>query len=159
MAVRQRKAHRLRAVLELVDERAFASQRALAEALARRGFEVTQATLSRDLRQLGIVRIPASDGVRYAAPARAAREGGIAGSPELLRVAELEVRAVECNENLVLVRTMTGRAQGVAVWIDGQGFDAVLGTVAGDDTILVVPRSARLVPELRRALAERFGVR
>lgn len=148
------KARRQRAILELVRERAVASQEELAEGLARRGHAVSQSTLSRDLKELRISRVPMGDGYRYLPagdePATSPR------SPTLGGVAAAEVIGVYSNEVAVIVRTQVGRAQGVAVFLDGQRLDEVLATLAGDDTILVVPTSTRKTPALKWRLRELF---
>ena len=147
------KARRQRAILDLVREGAIASQDELARGLARRGHEVSQSTLSRDLKELRIFRVPVGEGYRYlpageelAAPAVSPVVAGIAS----------EVIGVYGNEVSVIVRTQVGRAQGVAVYLDGLRLEEVLATIAGDDTILVVPTSTRKTPALRWRLRELF---
>jgi transcriptional regulator of arginine metabolism len=67
------------------------------------------------------------------------------------------VTGIDGNETCVVVRTLTGRAQGVAVWIDSLGDSDILATVAGDDTILIVPRSTKSTSRLRAALSSTLG--
>jgi transcriptional regulator of arginine metabolism len=149
------KIRRRRLIRELVERRKIATQEALREALASRGHPATQATLSRDLRDLGIARVPTARGYRYVAAERGAAGG--ARDPSSVRSAP-DVRSVECNEAAVVVRTLVGRAQGVAVELDGLALEPVLGTVAGDDTIVVIPRSTRKTRSLRRQLARLWGI-
>ena len=141
------KLERQREVLALIEAGPVRSQEALLAALARKGIEVSQATLSRDLRELGVARVPTPGGLVYSLPLAE-------GLERLRRLAALEILSVESNESLVLVKTWPGRAQGVGVCIDALGHEALLGSVAGDDTILVVPRSARKTAALRRAMEE-----
>lgn len=147
---------RHREIRSLVRKESLSSQDELVHALSRRGFPVTQATLSRDLKELRIVRIPGAGGYRYAEEASPAAPEG-AQARRLKSVAALEITGIDGNETCVVVRTLTGRAQGVAAWLDGLGIPDVLATIAGDDTILVLPRSARRVSRLRAVLAETLG--
>ncbi len=150
------KARRQQAILELVRSRAIASQEDLARDLGRRGHAVAQSTLSRDLKELRVFRVPVGHGYRYlpageeaAAPATPPALGGIAAA---------EVVGVDGNEVVAIVRTQVGRAQGVAVYLDGLRLTDALATVAGDDTILVVPTSTRRTATLKRRLRELFGL-
>ena len=108
------KTRRQHAIVDLVQEEALGSQQALVRALKRHGFDVTQATLSRDFKELGIVRAPTEDGYRYVRATDAEAAGAGPGG-RWRTVAAEEVTGVEANEAVVLVRTVTGRAQGVAV--------------------------------------------
>jgi transcriptional regulator of arginine metabolism len=146
------KARRRRAILELIGESAIPSQDALARALRRRGFRVTQATLSRDLKELRVSRVPTEDGYRYA-PAE-----GEAGEREGGRLAEQEVLDVDANEQVIIVRTLSGRAQGVGVYLDSLRHPEVLGTLAGDDTVIILPRRVRNTAKLRTILEKLFGL-
>jgi len=158
------------------------SQEELADRLSARGVRVTQATLSRDLEELGAVRLRGADGALvYALPGAAggpgSRPGGLAETadpPEpagaaagpgpvaepaaaesparLARVtAELLVTA-EASANLVVLRTPAGAAQFLASVIDHSAWPSILGTVAGDDTVLVIARDPTGGAELARAL-------
>jgi transcriptional regulator of arginine metabolism len=149
------KARRQQAILDLVRERPLGRQEELAAALSRRGFTVTQSTLSRDLRELRVARVPTADGLRYLPAGEG--EGAASGSSLLAGIAPFEVTAVEANETAVVVRTRTGHAQGVAVYLDGLRLPDVLATVAGDDTILVLPTSTRRTRALRRQLSGLLG--
>lgn len=138
---------RQRQLLRLLQSGSFASQEALSEALAGKGFAVSQATLSRDLRQLGALRMAGPEGTHYALP----REEPAPRGQDLLA---LEVTAVQANECVVLLKTWPGRAPGVASSLDHLELPELLGTVAGDDTVLVVPRSTRRVKALRRQIEQ-----
>ncbi len=154
------KTRRQRVLVHLIRDETLPNQEALVRALRRRGFGVTQATLSRDLKELRIVRAPTEHGYRYV-QARDEESGAPAAEPggaRLRSVAAEEVRSIEANEVAVVIRTLIGRAQGVAVYIDGLRLPDTLGTIAGDDTILVLPKSVRRTSKLKKDLAERFGV-
>ena len=149
------KARRQRELLAVLREQVIHSQEELRRALRQRGFPVTQATLSRDLKELRVPCVPTSQGYRYA-PAETA--AGVAAPAEaapgrLQNVAAQEVTGVEANEVAVVVRTLTGRAQGVAVWLDGLRLPNLLATLAGDDAILVVPRHVQATDKLKSEIA------
>jgi transcriptional regulator of arginine metabolism len=135
-------------ILALLAERRIKSQQELAELLARRGHEVNQATLSRDLRALGVRKAP--DG--YEVPS-----GGPAGegAGELQRAVLEWLETATPAQNLVVVRTPPGGAQPLAVAIDRAGLPEVVGTVAGDDTVLAVCPTVRHATRLARGLLER----
>ena len=156
------------------------SQEELAELLAGLGVRVTQATLSRDLEELGAVRLRAQDGSLFYALQGASGPGGIAVGPRdlamddgqtppangglfgssliadpparLARVASELLVTAEASGNLVVLRTPAGAAQLLASAIDHAGWPAVLGTVGGDDTVLVIARDQAGGGDLARAL-------
>jgi len=146
------------------------SQEELADLLGHRGVHVTQATLSRDLEELGAVRLRGPDGVLvYALPGEPG-PGGLTGSfgavlaggpfapsaadpaARLTRVAAELLVSAEASANLVVLRTPAGAAQLLASAIDHAGWPAVLGTVGGDDTVLVIARDPAGGAELAQAL-------
>ncbi len=137
------KRQRHQALIDLVRREALGSQEEIRRRLEELGHPATQSTISRDLEELGLVRVRDGGGeLRYAAP-----EGGrAAASPGVLRalLGEFVVR-IEHSGNLVLVMTPPGAASAVARALDETPPEGILGTVAGDDTILVV------VPEGVRA--------
>ncbi|HET7618573.1 MAG TPA: hypothetical protein VFK20_08685 [Vicinamibacterales bacterium] len=134
------KAYRQSLVLDLVDQEAITSQEQLRARLRTRGIEVTQATLSRDIRDLGLVK-RASDGA-YRRPAPEADPGGDPQAALRRAVADF-LRRVEPVQQLVVLRTDPGQAQPLAVALDRARLADVVGTIGGDDTILVICRGAR----------------
>ena len=150
---------RLQRIVEIVTQHEVRSQSDLADLLAESGLRVTQATLSRDLVELDAVKVrTASGALVYAVPA----EGGdrrpaapgetAAGQARLAKLcAELLVSA-ESSANLVVLRTPPGAAQFLASAFDKAEFHDILGTIAGDDTVLVIGRD----PEGGDDLAHRF---
>lgn len=145
------KAERQRAILELVRSRAVRTQDEIVASLHGRGVEATQATVSRDIRELGLARVHDPDGLRWVATG----EGSEEPSPVTtrLRAAMREhVRSVEFVDHLGVVHTRPSSAPLVAAVIDAAHFEEVAGTVAGDDTVLVVVRTR---PAARR-LADRL---
>lgn len=140
------KAARHALLIGILSRSAVHSQVELARLLADEGVEVTQATLSRDLGEIGAERLRAADGnLIYAVPGEEGERIGRAefgpvgsASPKLLRVAQELLVSVAATTNLVILRTPPGGAQFLASAIDHAEWPSVLGTVAGDDTILVV---------------------
>ena len=123
-------------ILDLVDRDAISSQEALRQKLKDRGIQATQATLSRDLKELGLVK-RAGDGA-YTRPGN--ERGSEAVGEQLRKAVSTLVRALERVELLIVVRTDPGQAQGLAILFDRSQLAEVAGTVAGDDTILLVCR-------------------
>jgi len=136
-------ADRTRKIRKIVTRHHIATQTDLVAALRREGIRVTQATVSRDMKRLGLIKIPAPNGrYRYALPGTA---------PEPPRDAALRLRsafaefavAVERGLDLVLVKTVPGGASPVAEAIDEMRWPDVAGTVAGENTVIIVPRRRR----------------
>ena len=133
------KARRKAVVVELVEREAITSQEQLRERLRERGIEATQATLSRDIRDLGLVK-RAADGA-YRRPG--GREPWPAdGEGALRRAVDEYLRTLEAVEQMVVLKTDPGQAQPLAVAIDRARLAEIAGTIAGDDTILVICRTA-----------------
>ena len=131
-------------ILEVVDQEAVASQEELRQKLAARGIEATQATISRDLKNLGLVK-RAGDGA-YVRPG--AQRSSPVTDEQLRRAVAAQVRNIERVGNLVVLRTDPGQAQGVAVLMDRAQLAEVAGTIAGDDTILTVCRAEKAAADL-----------
>ena len=122
------------ALLEIVRTRSTANQRQIADWLGKAGFEATQASISRDVRELGLVKLAG----RYLPPDAAGTQGQRAGVPPQ---AELIHSSAPAGANLVVIQTAIGSANSVAVMLDGMAPPEVVGTIAGDDTIFVAVRS------------------
>jgi transcriptional regulator of arginine metabolism len=143
------KDNRQRAILTLVATRPVHSQDELVSLLERQGFEVTQATVSRDIKELGLAKVPlrenGSEIFKYVVPVAAANYVS-----RLHRaVAEL-VTDIAGSVNLIVLRTPPGSAMLVASAIDEAGWPEVLGTVGGDDTVLAIVRSAEEMPVVKQ---------
>jgi transcriptional regulator of arginine metabolism len=148
-------------IRELIDAQPVTSQTQLAALLAESGIEVTQATLSRDLEELGAAKLRGSDGApaSYVLPPENAPLRPAQTAPaRLTRLLGDLLTSAEGSANLAVVRTPPGAAQFLASALDKVGLPDVLGTIAGDDTLLVVSRrpdgGAALADRLR-AMAER----
>ena len=136
-------------ILEVIDAEPVSSQQELRQKLKVRGIEATQATLSRDLKDLGLVK-RAGDG----AYTRSGQErGGPSALEQVRRAMPAVVRAMERVEQLLVVRTDPGQAQGLAALFDRSQFAEVAGTVAGDDTILLICRGVERATALEARLS------
>nr|PZM99173.1 MAG: arginine repressor [Thermocrispum agreste] len=142
-------------IVELVSTKAIRSQTELARMLAAEGIEVTQATLSRDLDELGAVKLRGADGGMpvYVIPEDGSPVRGVQGGTSRLSrlLSELLVSA-EGSANITVLRTPPGAAQFLASAIDRAALPEVVGTIAGDDTVMVVARE----PVTGAELASRF---
>ena len=143
------KERRQRAIAELIRSSALASQEELADRLGSLGFAVTQATISRDLDQIGAVKVRREGRISYALP-EAVRSSP---SPRLSAVFREWVRSVEPAANLVVIRTPPGSAHLIGVALDNSDLPEIVGTICGDDTIFVACRSEAEAG----ALAARLG--
>jgi len=131
---------RLMRIQELVSSNAVSSQAELQSLLSRDDFHVTQATLSRDLEILGAVKVPNAQGSHYAIPDDGTGDFVVRDDSRLARVVEELAASFEFSGNIVVIRTPPGAASYLASAIDRSGIDSVIGTVAGDDTVMLVTR-------------------
>ncbi len=133
------------AIREIIAAGPVASQEELRRRLARRGCSVTQATLSRDLKMLGVAWIGGEGGGRYSLQP--------AGEVRALRpLVGAEVVGMQSNESLVVIHTLPGAASTVGEYVDVMRHPGIIGTVAGDNTVLVVPRSRKRKSEVEQFL-------
>ena len=140
------KKERQAAILDIVRSRQVASQEDLRAILLERGMSVTQSTLSRDLREMRLARIPTRDGARYAHP-------DSHGDDVRAQIADLLPQffaSCEGVSELLVIKTIPGGAQPIAEAIDSEGFADVLGTIGGENTILVICRSSAARERLER---------
>ena len=149
-----RKQHRQQTLLRLVADKRLATQQDVVRALRAAGFAATQATVSRDIVELGLVKV-ARDGAHvYAPPIAAPASGGI----ERLRrfCEEYPVHGAVAG-NLVILRTPPGTANALAIALDTSGFSDVIGTIAGDDTVFVAANNPARARGINKRLSE-YGV-
>jgi transcriptional regulator of arginine metabolism len=144
------KRQRQSAVIELIRSSAVSSQEELRQLLLARGWDVTQATLSRDLKDLGVARVTTEQGVRYVVPPPPSDDG----KPSLAMLLPQLFGSVDGVRELAVLRTRPGGAQPIAEAIDAEGWGAVLGTIGGENTILIVCRSEAAREEIQRRLLE-----
>ena len=149
------KARRQGLILDLIDSEPLQSQEALRRELRRRGIEATQATISRDIKALGLVKRAGDGGYQ--------RPGAeVASSPSVMsaleRLSSEFLRRVDRVQQLVVLRTGAGQAQPLALAIDRARLSEAVGTIAGDDTILLVARDERRAVKLVRRLEGYAGL-
>jgi transcriptional regulator of arginine metabolism len=136
--VKMMKVSRQSVILEVITSSDVTSQEQLRERLRARGIETTQATLSRDIRDLGLVKAAADGAYRLASRGPAGADPAAA----VKRAIDEYLRSFEQVEQLLVLKTDPGQAQALAIALDRSGLPDVVGTIAGDDTILVICRSA-----------------
>ena len=145
------KRERQRRILQLVGGASVPSQEQLRRLLVQRGVRVTQATLSRDLRELRLVKTPAG----YALPsAIGSPEPTLPSLDHLLREFVLDIREAQ---NLVVLKTSVGSAQPIGIALDQQQWSEIVGTVAGDDTVLVIAADRKACRAVATRLREKHA--
>jgi transcriptional regulator of arginine metabolism len=135
------KTKRQNIIKELLGEQEISGYGQLSQALAGLGTKATQATLSRDFAEMGVIRIVTPDGPRYLL---AEEETG----KHIDRLMSFEILSVRHNESMVVVHTLAGRAQGVARYIEQLNRKEIIGTIGGYCTVLVIPATSAFVPKL-----------
>ena|ERR1700722_15194827 len=142
------KTARHKAILNLLDEGPVESQETLQQRLERRGFEVGQATLSRDINELKLVK--GRDGYRRAGKSF----GPESVLPSVMHLARQFVIEMRQAQNLLVVKTTVGSAQPVAAALDASHWPEVVGTIAGDDTVLVIASDSKRAQSLAKRIRE-----
>lgn len=138
MTTRSRRQSKIKEILQSTH---ISSHEELIEILAESGIEITQATLSRDFAAMGVIKSVSDQGIRYSL---SADETG----REIAKLIGFEVLGIEYNEMLIVVRTLAGRAQGVAHFLDKVKIAEILGTIGGDDTVMVIPKSVKDIKKI-----------
>jgi len=132
--------------MNYIQEEEISTQSELARKLRADGIDVTQATVSRDIKQLGLIKVPTNDqGYKYALPPEQ-KQGNLKGRME--RMFKDSIVEMGYSENLIVITTLPGAAQGVASLLDKVDWDGILGTVAGDDTILIIAKPKEAVSDI-----------
>ena len=138
------------AILNLIKEKSIETQQDLTVALASVGFEVTQATVSRDIKELRLIKKLNSDG-RYVYAPHTAEQSDVV-SDKMAMILKESIISVDYALNTIVIKTLTGMAQGSASVLDSMNFQECLGTIAGDDTIFVTARSEEAAQKLCKKL-------
>ncbi len=142
-------------IISIIKDLVIGTQEELGEILKSRDIQVTQATLSRDIKELGLVKVPTLNGCyRYSLP-QDRTPGDLMRRAQ--RMLEDAVVAIDSAENIIVIKTMSGTAQGVAAAFYELEWPEVVGTVAGDNTIMVVVRSREQVEEVLNRLQQLRG--
>ena len=132
-------------IKQILASRTITTQSELASAMRKEGFKTTQATLSRDMKELGIAWVYTPSGAKYMLSPEQEEE-------RMTTLIGFEIEKIEANESIVVIKTLPGRAQGVAEIIDRLHLPSVLGTLAGDNTVFILPRSVKKIKETINAL-------
>lgn len=137
-------------IKEIVQSRPIETQEELAKALQEEGIEVTQATVSRDIKELMLIKVPTSDGhYRYAL---GQEQNMLMSKNRMARLFQDSIVRVDSALNQIVIHTMPGSANMVAAAIDLAKWENVIGTIAGDDTILIITNSTESVPKITKVI-------
>jgi transcriptional regulator of arginine metabolism len=147
----QDKRHRQEQILDVIGNGDVGTQDALIKALEAAGVVTTQSTLSKDLREMGIGKVPVAGGFRYAVPSNGPIR--MEGAPLLHRELTDFVDEVDGAGNTLVLKTLTGHAQGVCEAIDQAAWPEVVGTLAGENTIFILCRSDDALADVRERIA------
>lgn len=144
------KAIRHARIKEIIENTIVETQEDLAEALRKQNIEVTQATVSRDIKEMMLIKIPTGDGrYRYAYPIE---KNVIFSKSRMARMFQDSVIGLNFSENIIVIKTLPGAANAVASTLDYAKWTEIIGTVAGDDNILVVVKPIDAVAEVLKKL-------
>lgn len=146
------KRYRYNKIKEIVQSRSIETQEELAAALAAEGIEVTQATVSRDIKELMLIKIPTGDGhYRYAL---SPEENVLLIGNRISRLFQESITRVDFTMNQIVLHTLQGSAQSVAFAIDHAKWAELIGTLAGDDTILLIAHSVEDVQPILKRISD-----
>ncbi len=140
-------------ILKIISESDITTQEGITKVLRDDGFNVTQATVSRDIKELGLVKIPTSDG-SYRYTVAGANVSDI--TSKHLDIFSGAVKSVTCALHTIVIKTFSGAASAVAASIDTSIGDEILGSIAGDDTILIIAESVEKAQVIQQKLTEIF---
>ena len=144
---------RQKKILELIEQYDIDTQEALITKLKESGFSVTQTTVSRDINQMKLIKaVTASGSYKYVTP-DVRRENNKAVMNATLTEAVIKIEAAQ---NIVVVKTLSGMANAIAVCVDSFNHDNIVGSVAGDDTIIIVTKTAEIAEKMENNLKEAF---
>lgn len=148
------KSKRQAMIFEIIGESDIETQEELAAQLRNRGIEVTQATVSRDIKELRLVKVPAADGnYKYASP----EKEETAPVDKFLRILTETVLSADCAGNLIVLKTMTASAQTVAEIIDNMKWPEIIGSIAGDNTVLLIIKNIEDTQDVLQKFAALTG--
>ena len=128
-------------IKRILSDRIISNQEQILKLLGNEGVTITQATLSRDFADLGVIRTFTNLGVQYTL---SSTDYG----KEIAKLVGLEILNIAQNESMIVLRTLAGRAQGVAHYIDRLNREEILGTIGGDDTVLIIPNKVSNIEKI-----------
>ncbi|MGD9473433.1 MAG: arginine repressor [Eubacteriaceae bacterium] len=132
-------------IIEIIENNFIETQEELAQALKDSGFTVTQATISRDIKELKLIKVMNYEGKQHYAPLK---DIGSIYNERVSAVFRESVLTIDFVENMIVIRTLPAMAQAAALAIDSMDWSEVVGTIAGDDTIFVLVRNRNLIEEI-----------
>ncbi|WKY46807.1 arginine repressor [Eubacteriaceae bacterium ES3] len=132
-------------IIEIIENNFIETQEELAQALKDSGFTVTQATISRDIKELKLIKVMNYEGKQHYAPLK---DIGSIYNERVSAVFRESVLTIDYVENMIVIRTLPAMAQAAALAIDSMDWSEVVGTIAGDDTIFVLVRNRDLIEEI-----------
>lgn len=149
------KSFRHQKIREIIETKVVQTQEELADILRNEGIEVTQATVSRDIKELMLIKIPTGDGnYKYGFPLD---QNFIYSQSRMERLFRDSVTGIDYSENLIVIRSLPGTAQSIASTVDNARWPEVLGTVGGDDTLLVIVKPKEMVQEVMQRFKNLIG--
>lgn len=143
------KSGRQKAIIEIINNYEIDTQDELVKKLKEKGFDVTQATISRDIKQLQLIKVPASGGKQKYALSGVDYQT----SNKYMRVLADGIISVESAGNILVIKTGSGLAMAVAAAVDSLKIDGILGSIAGDDTIMCVVKDTELIYQIEQKLS------
>ncbi len=143
------KSGRQKAILEIINQYEIDTQDELVKKLKEKGFEVTQATISRDMKQLQLIKVPASNGKQKYAASNVESPNAV---NKYMRVLADGIISVDSAGNILVIKTGSGLAMAVAAAVDSLKIDGILGSIAGDDTIMCVVKETEQIEQIKNRL-------
>ena len=148
------KKERHSAILSIIEQYDISTQEELCDKLKEYGFDVTQVTVSRDIKELKLLKIPSSSGgTKYGYSSQSIKKNG-EETEKLENIVRQAVTSTDYANNIVIIKTIQGMAQGVAYALENIHLNSILGTIAGDDTIMVVVRTNKDATNLSGVISE-----
>lgn len=137
-------------IIDLINKTAVETQEELQQLLADNGFYVTQATVSRDIKELGLIKIASENGYRYAVDRNTTKNVSV----KMSNMFRESVLSMDSANNLIVIKTLAGSAEAAGVLIDHLDMDGVMCCISGDDAVLVVAKAEEYVQPVLRKLNE-----
>lgn len=137
-------------IKDIIENKVIETQEELAEELRKKSIDVTQATVSRDIKELMLIKLPTGDGrYRYAFPSE---KNVVFSQSRMVRMFQDSVTSIDYSENIIVIKTLPGAANAVASTLDYAKWPEIIGTVAGDDNILAVIKPIQAVEDIVQRL-------
>ena len=137
-------------IKDIIENKVIETQEELAEELRKKSIDVTQATVSRDIKELMLIKLPTGDGrYRYAFPTE---KNVVFSQSRMVRMFQDSVTSIDYSENIIVIKTLPGAANAVASTLDYAKWPEIIGTVAGDDNILAVIKPIQAVEDIVQRL-------